>query len=444
MAKRRGRRHPGVVLIKPDEKARTGWRVRYRDPDTGRLIKRTIDPALRTRAQREDYAYRLSEQLARRRLELENGAAKATGTPIADAINRYYDAHPNLRPGAVATYSIATNKLVVFARKHRVKTVDDLDRRKLMQFREEIIKEPKRHVVAGRRGAKAAGDSLRSPHSINRELRNVGTALRYLIDCDLFARLTHDDIRRCCKPLKAPVERKDYLRPAKIRRLLEATLRHDAELCALTREEKAQGKSEGNTPRYDPISGFVLFVLLTGMRLGEALDLDWKNVDLGALDANGREVGEIYVTSASKTAKSRTIGLEVSPVLRRLLAAQHLRTGDDRSVWGLTKGAVNAAMRRLVGEYGAPQGTGWQKLRVTCATYLCNAPGIYGSASPFMESRQLGHSVLVAEKHYAGLIRGIPIEAKTLEAAMQIETQAAEVVASASDASKPRFGAVLL
>jgi hypothetical protein len=47
-----------------------------------------------------------------------------------------------------------------------------------------------------------------------------------------------------------------------------------------------------------------------------------------------------------------------------------------------------------------------------------------------MESRQLGHSVLVAEKHYAGLIRGIPIEARTLEAAMQIEREADQVIAS--------------
>jgi hypothetical protein len=47
-----------------------------------------------------------------------------------------------------------------------------------------------------------------------------------------------------------------------------------------------------------------------------------------------------------------------------------------------------------------------------------------------MESRQLGHSILVAERHYVGLIRGIPIEARTLEAAMQIEREADQVIAS--------------
>jgi hypothetical protein len=53
-----------------------------------------------------------------------------------------------------------------------------------------------------------------------------------------------------------------------------------------------------------------------------------------------------------------------------------------------------------------------------------------------MESRQLGHSVIVAEKHYAGLIRGIPIEARTLEAAMQIEAEAAKITKTIGMVSK--------
>jgi hypothetical protein len=41
--------------------------------------------------------------------------------------------------------------------------------------------------------------------------------------------------------------------------------------------------------------------------------------------------------------------------------------------------------------------------------------------SVFMSARQLGHSVSVAERHYRRVHRGIPREAPTLEAAMQIE-----------------------
>jgi integrase len=430
MAKRKTRKRPGVVIQAPKAKARTWWRVRYVDPDTGKTTRKTLDRGLRTRMMREDYACRLSDQLARRRLELENGAPRTTGTPFADAIQRYYDAHPALRPRAVQTYKLATDKLVRFAEQHRVPTVDDLDRRGLMIFREQVVNQPKQHTVRGRRGQKAQGVERRSHHSINRELRNVGTCLRYLIDADLFAKLSHDDVRRCCKPLKTSTDRKAFLRPAPMQKLVAAALRHDADTFNATRAEHSGEVPKGTTAKYPPIAPFVLFVGLSGTRFGEAIDLTWDPVDLDALDANGNAVGEIYIDTSSKTGKARTIGLEVSPALRKLLAAQRLKTGGEGSVFGLTRGEANAAMKRLRAQYGAPDAAGWQMIRRSTATYLCNAPGIYGAASPFMESRQLGHSVIVAEKFYAGLLRGIPIEAKTLEGAMQIETEAAEVIAS--------------
>jgi integrase len=164
------------------------------------------------------------------------------------------------------------------------------------------------------------------------------------------------------------------------------------------------------------------------MRLGEIVDLDWRQVDLEALDHEGRAVGEIRLTAATKTSRARDVGLEVSPALRRLLATMKLRSGGTGSVFGLTRAAVQAAELRLRRDYGAPAGCGWQALRRTCGTFLTNAPGIYGSASAYRSARQLGHSVTVAEKHYLGLVRGIPLEARTLENAMQIETQLAAVV----------------
>ena len=431
MAKRKARKHPGVVLLPPDPKARAWHRIRYTDPDSGKTVRKTLDRALRTREEREDYACRESDRLARRRLELERGAPKATGTAFAEGIQQFYDAHPSLRPKTVTVYRGATDKLIAFAGKHRIQTVDDLNRRKLMMFREQIVNQPKPYNAAGsKRGGKRTNGERRSPHSVNRELRAIKTCLRYLIDADLFARLNHDDVRRCCKPLKASTDRKDFLRPAKMRKLVEAALRHDADTFKATRAEHGGAAPEGSTARYAPIAPLVLFVGLSGCRFGEAIDLTWDRVDLDALDASGKTVGEIYIDSSSKTAKARTVGLEVSPALRKLLDAQRVRIGGKGPVFGLTPGEANAAMKRLKTEYGAPDAAGWQILRVTCATYLCNAPGIYGSASPFMESRQLGHSVIVAERHYAGLIRGIPIDARSLEAAMQIEAEADRVIAS--------------
>lgn len=154
-------------------------------------------------------------------------------------------------------------------------------------------------------------------------------------------------------------------------------------------------------------------------------------MDLDALDASGAKVGEIRLRAAEvKTKTARVVGLEVSPALRRLLAAMKLRAGDEERVFpALTPDVLSSARARLVGEYGAPAFT-WQVLRSTCATYLVNAPSIYGAASAFLAARQLGHSVVVAERRYAGQLRGISREARTLEAAMQAEGELGAVLAA--------------
>ena len=135
------------------------------------------------------------------------------------------------------------------------------------------------------------------------------------------------------------MERKDYLKTAELKRLFAAVKRHDAQ--AVRRRETWTGQRP-----FDPVGPFLAFVLLTGMRRGEALALTWDDLDLDALDANGNKVGEIYVrASGSKTSKARTVGLEVSPALRRLLAAQRLATGGKGKVWPQSKGGAVAAHR---------------------------------------------------------------------------------------------------
>ena len=424
MAKRKTRKHPGVYILPKDDAARTWFRVRYRDPDSGKITKKTLDRALRTRAQREDYAVKLSGRLGKRRLELEDGAVRATGTPFADAIQRYYAVHPKLRPKTVTAYRGGTDKLVRFARRHRIRTVDDLDRRKLMMFREQIVNEPKRYSAArGKRGAKHTNGDPRSAYSVNRELSGVSTALRYLIDCDLFARLTTDDVRRCCKPLKATADRKKFLRPAQTKKLLAAALRHDADTFKATRTEHRGEAPAGTTAKYPAIAPFVLYILLTGCRLGEALRQQWESIEL--------DDGNIHIGTESKTSLPRDIDIAPSPALGGLLAAQRLRTGGRGSVvWGLTEGEAGAAMDRLRDEFGAPKSFTYQILRVTCQSYLASAASIYWAASIFLAARRGGHSVAVCEKHYAGAVKNISPEARTIESAMQIETEAAEVIAS--------------
>jgi integrase len=440
--KKRGKRHPGVVLMKPaaatESGGRIGWRARYIDPDSGKVKKVSLDPSLTTAEQREDWAVDKSRTIAKRRVELDRGAPRATGTTLVDAIKRYYADNVRLSERSKLDYKAATGKLEAWAELNRVPTADDLTKAKLMAFRASVINEPKRAVVTGdKRGKRQATAQLRAPETVNGELRKVRTVLGYLRKVDLLPRLSNDDLRDCLQRIAVVTERVEYLKPHECQQLLEAALRHDAETYKETRDEHAgPGRQRiGSTARYSPIAPFTAHVLLTGMRFSEALGIEWSDVALDALDNDGAKVGEIHLEGAKvKTKRARTVDLAVSPALRNLLAALKLRGGKG-SVFGLTEGEAEAAAKRLREDYGAPKQFTWQMLRRTCGTFLTNAPGIFGSASAFRSAAQLGHSVRVAERHYLGVARGIPRDARTVEAAMQVEQQVAAVAAAVGHAS---------
>jgi integrase len=435
--------HSGVVLIRPDPEGRhPHWRARYVDPDSGRTVKVTIDPTEAPTAEtRRDWAIRRAKTLARRRIELEGGAHRNTGTALDTALDRFFEDHPGLRPATVEVYAAAAGKLKAWAKRTGVRGADDLSGPRLVAFRAELVKE-RRQVRAkgGKRGALKPTSEPRSPHTVNRELRSVRTVLGYVRKLGLLPRIGTDDLRDALERLSTGSDRIDYRKPAELQKLLDAALAHDAAVYAATREEHAGRRPAGSTQRYDPIAPLVAAALLTGMRFGELIDLDWKQVDLQALDNEGRTVGEIHLTSATKTRRARSIGLEVSPALRKLLAAMHKQSGGKGSVFGLTRGTATAAERRLRSEFGAPAGCNWQALRRTCGTFLTNAPGIFGAASAYRSAKQLGHSVAVAEKHYVDVARGISRDAKTLEAAMQIEDQMQRLIDAQAEApaAKPR------
>jgi len=428
LSRRRGPKHPGVVLLKPDPARRIGWRARYVDPDTGRSAKETLDPGLRTAELRNDWAVRKAKAITIRRLELDRGAPRATGTGLSDALDRYFKDHERLRPGTLGIYRRAADKLAAWGTRTGIKSADELKGTHLVAFRASLVREPlNAPVKGGKRGKRQEAERTRAPTTVNAELRATGTVLGYLRRLGLLPRITADDLSDGLAKLASNVERLDYRKPAELRELLEAALRHDAVTFDETREEHAGKRAPGTTPRYTPIAPFVAAAILTGMRAGELIDLDWKQVDLDALDHDGKPVGEIYVTAASKTHRARTVGLEVSPALRTLLAALKLKTGGAGSVFGVTRGEAKATERRLRIEFGAPAGCNWQALRRTCGTFLTNAPGIFGAASAYRSAKQLGHSVAVAEKHYVDVARGIARDARTLEAAMQIEDQLAAI-----------------
>jgi integrase len=437
--KRRGPKHPGVVLIKPNAAKRMGWRVRYVDPDTERTVYKKLPAHLTTVEQREQHAVDKSRDNAKRRLELETGAARASGLELKEALERYFKAHPQLRERTLKIYRTAATKLEQWAPRAAVRSADDLTRPKLMAFREAVIREPKRVPAEnGQRGAFVASAGTRSPAAINQDLRSIRTVLGYLRDLDLLARLSHDDLRRALKRLPTTGERVEYLKPHQLQKLLESARAHDLETFAETRDEHTGKRPVGTTPRYQPIAPLIAFVLLTGCRIGEAIGLTWDRVDLPALDHEGRAVGEIHLSGEStKTKRARTVGLEVSPTLRKMLATMHLASGGKGPVFAFSRTCADAAAKRLRSEYGGPAEFSWQALRRTCAVFLTNAPAIFGAASAYRSAKQLGHSVQVAERHYVDVARGISPAARTLDAAMLIEEELAKIVAQVAGAQQP-------
>lgn len=160
--------------------------------------------------------------------------------------------------------------------------------------------------------------------------------------------------------------------------------------------------------------------LLLGLRAAELRLLTWDRVLVDAPPS-----GEIRIGADSKTHRARVVDLCVSPAARLILRSLP-RRAPRVCPWARTA----ASMRHRRSMIGGPPGWTWQTLRETAASYLVCAPGIWGSASAYRTARQLGHSVAVSERHYMGLLRGIPDTARTLEAAMGIESELARVVAA--------------
>lgn len=425
--------HPGVVLIPPGDN-HASWRARYLDPDRGARVKVRLPPeAGRTVESRRAWAITKARELARRSQALDAGAPRATGTSLAAAIERYFDDQPHLSERTRKVYRLATDRLAAFAARHRIELADDLTGPRLVAFRAELAKAARQAPAArARRGAHrpAASGRVRSAHTVNKELRSVATVLTYLRRLGLLPRLTGDDIRDGLRRAKAPPKRIDWRKPAELRQLLEAALRHDAATYAATRAEHAGDGEPGSTRRYPPIAPAIVAALITGLRAGHLLALRWDDVDLQALGPDGAPVGEIVPQAGSTTKRAGVIGLEISPALRRLLAAMKLRSGGTGAVFQITPGEARAALKRLRAEYGAPPGCAWQAFRRTCECYLVNAPGIFGAASAYRAAKMLGHSVTVAERHYVDLVRGIPRDARTVEAAMQITAEVDAVIAA--------------
>ena len=120
--KRRGAKHRGVSLIPPKAARRTGWVARYRDPDSEKIREESLPAAQAATAEsRAEWAVRKSRDIAKRRLELEGGAPRATGTALDAALDRYFEGHPLLRDRTRKIYRSAADKLAAWRQRAWVK-----------------------------------------------------------------------------------------------------------------------------------------------------------------------------------------------------------------------------------------------------------------------------------------------------------------------------------
>ncbi|HET7542660.1 MAG TPA: hypothetical protein VFK05_22470, partial [Polyangiaceae bacterium] len=158
------------MLLRPDPAGRhPNWRARYADPDSGRMVKTTLDPTgLPTAEARRDWAIRKARSIAKRKMDLESGAHRATGTSLEDALKRYWEDHPKLRERTLEIYHRAAAKLQAWAKRAGIHSADDVRGPQLVAFRAELAREPRRvHALGGKRGQQRKTKDPRSASTIN-------------------------------------------------------------------------------------------------------------------------------------------------------------------------------------------------------------------------------------------------------------------------------------
>jgi integrase len=443
------RKHAGVTLLRREGPAGVRWLARYVDPDTKATKHETVPPEhCKTEESRTKWAGQKAKEIGKRDDALDEGAPPLTGGSLESFVARYFvDVSAGLRPKTLACYRESSDALLAWATERGIKLADELTKERLADLRTWVSN---RRMRAPEKGGKRFGRTekgrVRSPASVHRALREIRTVLQHLRKLGQVPMLTGDAIREYLRSPKMPDPTPEYLRSGALVKIIEAADRHDRTCWDLTRDEHARGLKVGATPKYAPVLSYLAFTLLTGMRADEARLLRWARVELAEGPA-----GIITLKPEDvKTKRGRVVDLIVSPMLQKLLAKMRLNTppsavfvfGDDVDEKGnvvpaLTRYAVEAARKRLAKSpsevvdedgnvtldddgFGSPKFS-WQQLRVSAATYLVCSPGIFGSTSAFREAKQLGHSVAVAERLYASVVVHVPPEAKTLEAAMQVE-----------------------
>jgi integrase len=429
-------KYPGVTLFQVEyPSGKMAWRGRWRDPETGERKYATMDTLGKTsKEKRREWAKDLSEKIQRRKVELATGMeSQFESKPIDAAVKEFLATKRNegRAEKTVAFYQLGIQYFEEWSKAGGVKKTAQLTPAKLERFRDFVQGlEKKRAKKGGNRGSQTGAGTKLSPVSRNRYLAAVRVVLHKWRRLSYLPKLNSDSIKDGLRAIPEEQPLPTFLKSRDLRKLLEAAQRHDAEKFKITRKEHDGEKDIGTTPRYAPIAPFVLTLLLTGGRASEIRELAWAEVDLGAKDIS-LEAGRV------KTRKERRVPLDITPSVTDFLAAQRLRSAGTKYVFGgdvaMTENSLKSARRRLMEKYGAPK-FDWKKLRRTCGTFLTCAPGLYVASSAYLSAKRLGHSVVIAERNYVGVLTDLDPNAKTLEAVMGVEDLCEEIAGSQGQA----------
>lgn len=388
------------------------WRLRYLNAKgerprvtLGKFPDISLADARRESERLRSEVTRGIDPAAQRAAVREQGELERKNT-LEAVVRGYIEAEgASWKKSTSSTYKSALGRFLAWAADNHHDLPRDITAARLAEYRAYAAKLPRftKKKGGGRHDVESTGER-RSPEAVNADLRATKTMLQTLRRQKRLPNITSsDDIIDNLKGLREDKTRPEPLKQSKLRELLTACDRYD-DHCD------------------KPIGPLVVFMLLSGLRLGEALDLPWANVDL--------EAEQIRV-APRKTKSERFVDLGVSPTLVRLLAALK-RSNQNADVFDYTQATALDARHRLISDFGAPEFL-WSTrnsrieerspptLRSTCGCYLTCAPAIYAGASVYQASARLGHGPDVATKHYLSSIRRIPADARTLEAAMGIE-----------------------
>lgn len=309
----------------------------------------------------------------------------------------------------VETVSLALDRFDMFLRRNRLKhlTTGDLEAKHLRQFRDGLV-----------RSRKAGSRDALSPESVNRYLRAVKRMLNRFLDDEGRQPYFRSPARSLTAALKSvDVERRLPTRMSTegLRTFLATAIKRDETDKAVVTRKKKGGKVEEFEQGVNktPITPWVVLLMLTGCRRGEAEVLRWDEVDM--------EAGAI-VFNASKTGRQRRMLLDsprcmVSPLLLRLLKRWRVESPDAE--WVLPANGRDgrpAFPRRAWRDVAAESQVSMtpKDLRSTWVSYMVSL----GRPTTIV-AVMAGHSPTVLERNYLSFAHA-HLEGETVEDAMQV------------------------